>query len=141
VVKSQEVNNWFMLMGSGLLFALMAAPTTIGLSNNLKLLLAMPIAIEVGGAALGAFFGDLTRTILLVALVPLVVLAAFGIAAYLVQHQPLLSLDPLKPKLSKISPIEGAKRLFSRTRWSISPRHLQDRAGRRRDRPRCCGRT
>jgi flagellar biosynthetic protein FlhB len=31
-----------------------------------------------------------------------------------VQHRPLLSLDPLSPKLSKISPLTGARRLFSR---------------------------
>ncbi len=31
VVKSQEVNNWFMLAGSGLLFSLMAVPTSTGL--------------------------------------------------------------------------------------------------------------
>src|SRR5690606_23420279 len=30
-----------------------------------------------------------------------------------VQHMPLLSLDPIKPKLSKISPISGFQRLFS----------------------------
>ena len=45
---------------------------------------------------------------------PLAVLAVFGIAANLVQHRPLLSLDPIIPKLCKISPIQGVKRLFSR---------------------------
>jgi flagellar biosynthetic protein FlhB len=42
-----------------------------------------------------------------------VVLLAFGIAGNLVQHMPVLSVEPITPKLSKISPIEGAKRLFS----------------------------
>jgi flagellar biosynthetic protein FlhB len=114
VVKSQEVNNWFMLAGSGLLFALMAVPTSAGLSDSLKILLANADTFEIGGAALNIFFANLSSTILLVALVPLVVLAAFGIAANLVQHRPLLSLEPLTPKLSKISPIAGFKRLFSR---------------------------
>lgn len=114
VVKSQEVNNWFMLAGSGLLFALMAAPTSVGLSASLKTLLANADTFEVGGAALNNFFTGLATTILTVALVPLVVLAAFGIAANLVQHRPLLSLEPLTPKLHKISPISGFQRLFSR---------------------------
>src|SRR5690606_20754746 len=40
-------------------------------------------------------------------------IAALAIAANLVQHQPLLSIEPIKPKLSKVNPLEGAKRLFS----------------------------
>lgn len=32
VVKSQEVNNWFMIAGSGLLFSLLAWPMTTGLA-------------------------------------------------------------------------------------------------------------
>jgi flagellar biosynthetic protein FlhB len=114
VVKSQEVNNWFMIAGSGLLFSLMAAPTTTGLANSLKTLVANADEFEIGGPALNAFFASLAVTILTVALVPLTVLMVFGIAANLVQHRPLLSLEPITPKFSKISPIQGGKRLFSR---------------------------
>jgi flagellar biosynthesis protein FlhB len=114
VVKSQEVNNWFMIAGSGLLFSLLAPSTVTGLAQSLKLLLANADEFAIGGTALGAFFTHLATTILLVALVPLVVLAGFAIAGNLVQHRPLLSLDPIMPKLSKISPIAGGKRMFSR---------------------------
>jgi flagellar biosynthetic protein FlhB len=114
VVKSQEVNNWFMIAGSGLIFSLMAAPTAGSLASSLRLLLANADEFEIGGPALNAFFGNLAATILTVALLPLAVLAVFGIAANLVQHRPLLSLDPIIPRFSKISPIEGGKRLFSR---------------------------
>jgi flagellar biosynthesis protein FlhB len=114
VVKSQEVNNWFMIAGSGLLFSLMAAPTVTGLAGSLKQLLANADGFEIGGPALGAFFSQLATSILMVALVPLAVLALFGIAGNLVQHRPLLSIDPIIPKLSKISPLSGGKRLFSR---------------------------
>ena len=114
VVKSQEVNNWFMIAGSGLLFSLMAAPTTTGLATSLKTLLANADQFDIGGPALTIFFTGLAVTILTVALVPLTVLMVFGIAANLVQHRPLLSLEPITPKFSKISPIQGGKRLFSR---------------------------
>jgi len=114
VVKSQEVNNWFMIGGSALLFSLMAAPSATGLTNSLRTLLANADEFEIGGGAFTSFMGSLTSTILLVALVPLAVLAACGIAANLVQHRPLLSLDPIMPKLSKVSPGEGFRRLFSR---------------------------
>jgi flagellar biosynthetic protein FlhB len=114
VVKSHEVNNWFMIAGSGLLFSIMAAPTTQGLASSLKMLLANADQFEIGGAALSNFMSNLTVTILLVAMIPLTVLFFFGIAANLVQHRPLLSLDPITPKFSKINPLEGAKRMFSR---------------------------
>ena len=49
----------------------------------------------------------------MVTLIPLAALMIFAIAANLVQHRPLLSLDPITPKLSKISPVDGFRRLFS----------------------------
>jgi flagellar biosynthesis protein FlhB len=112
VVKSQEVNNWFMIAGSGLLFSIMAAPTTTGLADSLKMLLANADQFQIGGNALNTFMTNLATTIMLVALIPLAVLAFFGIAANLVQHRPLLSVDPITPKFSKVNPIEGAKRMF-----------------------------
>ena len=113
VVKSQEVTTWFMLSGAALVFAMMAAPTSAGLSNGLKNLLANADRFEVGGAGFGAFFYQLAGSILLVALIPSLILAAFAVAANLVQHRPLLSADPITPKFSKVSPISGFKRLFS----------------------------
>ena len=112
VVKSQEVNTWFILSGSALVFALMAAPTSTSLVGSLRILLESAEKFEVGSQALTQFWNDLAGSILMVALLPSIVLAAFAIAANLVQHRPLLSLEPLKPKFSKINPLEGAKRLF-----------------------------
>lgn len=113
VVKSQEVNTWFILAGSALIFAMMAGPTSASLVGSLTILLDNAEKFEVGSQALAAFWGNLSGSILLVALLPSIVLAAFGIAANLIQHRPLLSLDPIKPKFSKVSPLAGAKRLFS----------------------------
>jgi flagellar biosynthetic protein FlhB len=45
--------------------------------------------------------------------IPLVVLSFCAIIANLIQHRPLLSVEPITPKLSKISPLAGFKRLFS----------------------------
>jgi flagellar biosynthetic protein FlhB len=112
VVKSQEVNTWFILSGSALVFAMMAVPTSTGLTQSLSILLENADKFEVGSQALTSFWNGLAGSILLVALLPSLVLMAFGVAANLVQHRPLLSLEPLKPKLSKVNPLEGAKRLY-----------------------------
>lgn len=113
VAKSQEVVTWFMLMGSALVFAMMAPGTSAGLMLEMKGLIANADLYEVGGGAFGAFFTDLAWSILGIALVPLAVLAFCAIAANLIQHRPLLSAEPITPRWSKVSPLQGFKRLFS----------------------------
>lgn len=112
VVKSQEVSTWFLLSGSALVFAMLAVPTSQGLLEQFRGLLSNADRFEVGGAALGEFWMRLAMSILLVALVPSIVLTVFAVVGNLVQHRPLVSTDPIKPKFSKINPLEGAKRLF-----------------------------
>src|SRR5690606_2108610 len=68
---------------------------------------------ELGSQALNQFWSQLAGAILMVALIPSLAIAGFAVAANLVQHQLLISTHPITPKLSKINPLAGAKRLFS----------------------------
>jgi len=113
VVKSQEVTTWFTLAGSALMFSALAPATSQSLAENLKGLMANADMYEIGGAAFGAVFWQIMGAILMVSVIPLVVIAAFATAGNLVQHRPLVSTDPIKPKFSKVSPLAGFKRLFS----------------------------
>ncbi|MHA6690200.1 flagellar biosynthesis protein FlhB [Devosia sp. A449] len=113
VAKSQEVTTWFMLLGSAVIFSMMAPATAANLAGSLKLLLMNADQYELGGAGFGAFFNGLALTLVGTILVPLAVLSTCAILANLIQHRPLLSVEPITPKLSKISPLAGAKRLFS----------------------------
>lgn len=113
VVKSQEVNNWFILGGSALVFGMMAVPTSQSLFNSFRLLLDNAEKYELGSQALNRFWEQLAGSILMVALIPSIAIMGLAVAANLVQHAPLISTEPIKPKLSKINPLEGAKRLFS----------------------------
>jgi flagellar biosynthetic protein FlhB len=113
VVKSQEVNTWFVLAGSALVIALMAPWAAGPITNTLRDLLANAEKYEPGGPAFGGLMWQLAAALAPLALAPLIVLAGFAVAANLVQHRPLLSVDPITPKLSKISPIDGFRRLFS----------------------------
>lgn len=113
VVKSQEVTTWFMILGSALMFALLAPAASAGILESLTLVLANADQYEIGGPGFGQFFSGLAWSVMVVGLLPLVALAFAAIAANLVQHAPVLSLDPIKPKWSKVSPAAGFKRLFS----------------------------
>jgi len=114
VVKSQEVTTWFTLAGSALMFTTLAPGTSQALAESLKGLLANADMYEVGGAAFGSIFWQIMGAILLVSVIPMIVVAVFATAGNLVQHQPLVSFDPIKPKFSKVSPLAGFKRLFSK---------------------------
>ena len=114
VSKSQEVTTWFMLAGTGSVIALMAPWTASNLMQQLKIVMANADRYEVGGNQFGAFFTALAQAIIGAAIVPMVVLTAVAVIGNLVQHRPLISVDPLIPKLSKISPLRGFGRLFSR---------------------------
>lgn len=114
VVKSQEVTTWFALAGSALMFAGLAPSTSEALATSLKGLLANADMYEVGSNAFGAIMWQLIGAILLVAIIPMLVITAFATAGNLIQHRPLVSVDPITPKFSKVSPLAGAKRLFSR---------------------------
>ena len=113
VAKSQELTTWFMILGTSLVFALIAPITSANLMLQLKNIFVNADQIDVGGPGFAAFWQGLSGTVLVVAVVPLMILAVFALAANLVQHRPVWSIDPVKPKFSKVSPLSGAKRLFS----------------------------
>ena len=113
VAKSQEVVTWFMLMGSAVIFSLMAPGAATQLMGSLELVMMNADRISLEGAGFGAFLNNLALALLFPVMIPLVVLTGCAIVANLIQHKFLFSGESLKPKLSKISPLAGAKRLFS----------------------------
>jgi len=113
VAKSQEVTTWFMLLGSAIVFTTMAPWASVSLSSSLGLVIMNADQFDLTGSGFSDFFNGLALTMVLVVLAPLAVLYACGVVANLIQHRPVWSTEPIKPKLSKISPLSGAKRLFS----------------------------
>jgi flagellar biosynthetic protein FlhB len=113
VAKSQEVTNWFMLMGSGLTLLFVAPWTAQSLMTTMKGTIANADAIEIGGPGFASLISEMGGTIAGAALMLIAVLAVFALAGNLVQHRLVLSLEPITPRLSKISPVDGFRRLFS----------------------------
>ena len=114
VAKSQEVNTWFVIAGGALVLATFSGSVGSSLHNPLRNLLANSWMIRTDGAGLLALARDL-EYILIVALgVPFLMLAIAAIAGNIVQHRFVWSAESLKPKLSKLSPLAGAKRIFGK---------------------------
>lgn len=113
VAKSHEVTTWFMTLGSALLFAIMAPVTSVQLADRLTPIFSHAGQTDLSGPGFQSFVTDLALRIFSVALLPLVFMAICAAAGNIVQHAPLFSFDPIKPKWSRVSPLAGAKRLFS----------------------------
>lgn len=113
VPKSQEVSTWFALAGTTLMIAIFAPGVAGSLGNLLKGYMEHAAEIPVDSYALRALWRDTGESVALIVGLPLLALVLMAVAGNLVQHQPLLTAETIKPKLSKISPMSGFKRLFS----------------------------
>ena len=114
VVKSQEVNTWFVLGAATLILLSFSGDMSSGLNSLLRGFLGQAHAIPVDGRGLIVVMQKLgIGTITAVAL-PLGILALAAIAGNIVQHRLVWSGESMKPKLSKVSLGAGFKRLFSK---------------------------
>jgi flagellar biosynthetic protein FlhB len=113
VAKSLEVNTWFVITGGTLVLVAFAGSMGSGLKTSLSGLIAHSGTILVNGPDLMRLAARIGLEILASAAIPLLVLMLAAAAGSMIQHRLIWSIEPLKPKLSKISPVAGAKRLFS----------------------------
>lgn len=117
VPKSQEVSGWFTLAAGLAVFAFMAPGVSSDLSRMLSLFLARPheMSLDVGAAMeLTAATGMRLVGVLGLAFLALVAASIFG---NLVQSGLLFSAKKIEPKLDKLNPVEGVKRMFGPEGW------------------------
>jgi flagellar biosynthetic protein FlhB len=114
VVKSPEVNTWFMIAGGTLMIMVFAAPMATGLGATFSGLLAKSYQIPTDGPALATLVKTLATDIVAALGIPLLLLSLAALAGNVIQHRIVFSAEPVKPQLSRISPLAGAARLFSR---------------------------
>ncbi len=113
VVKSQEVNTWFMIAGATLVLATFSGGMSRDVTATMRGLIANSGQILVDGPALPHLFQKIGIELIAALAVPFLVLMLAAFAGNLVQHRLVWSFEALAPKLSKISPLAGLKRLFS----------------------------
>lgn len=114
VVKSQEVNTWFILAGAALIASSFAGSIGNGLQGLFRNLIANSSSLPIDSGSLLALLSSLEQRLLAVFAVPLVLIMVAAIAGNLAQHRLVWSTQALTPTLSKISPMSGAKRVFGK---------------------------
>jgi flagellar biosynthetic protein FlhB len=114
VVKSQEINTWFVIAGATLVLSTFSGSIGSGIMMPLRNLLANSWMIHTDGPGLMALAQSLEYFLIAALGVPLLMLALAALAGNMVQHRLVWSGESLKPKFSKISPAAGAKRIFGK---------------------------
>ena len=114
IPRSQEVNHWFMLGGLCLVLMMFAGSMGRSMVASLLPFLERPHEFAVEAEAMTGLLRDasLAAAWMMAPAILIAVVAALG--AGFLQHPPVVATERLKPELSKISPIAGLKRIFSR---------------------------
>ena len=115
VAKSQEVNTWFVLAAATLALVMCSGSIASGLSTSFRGLLAGAHRVPIDRGGLTELISKLGLDALAALAIPFLLLMLAAIGGNMIQHRLVWSTESLTPKLSKVSPMSGLKRLFSKT--------------------------
>jgi flagellar biosynthetic protein FlhB len=114
VVKSQEVNTWFIIAGGTLVLMSFTGGMGEGLTATLRGVISNSYMLSMDGPALPHLFQKLGVELIAALGLPFLILMLAALLGNLLQHRLVWSTDPITPKLAKVSPLAGLKRLFSK---------------------------
>jgi len=114
VVKSQEVNAWFVLAAAALVLLSFSGSMSTQLLAMFRGILGNAGRMTVDGGGLMHLAREISVETLAAVAIPFLLLVLAAIGGNAIQHRLVWSTESLTPKLSKISPISGAGRLFSK---------------------------
>lgn len=114
VVKSQEVNTWFVIAGAALVLMAFSGGMSKDLTTTMRGIIANSYDISVDGPALPRLFQKIGGELIAALALPFLILMLAAFGGNIIQHRLVWSFEALMPRLSKISPAAGFKRLFSR---------------------------
>jgi len=114
VVKSQELNTWFVIAAALLLMSTFSGSIGTALMVPLRNLIANSWMIHTDGPALLALGRGLLFAVVAAIGIPILMLALAAIGGNMLQHRLVWSAQSLKPDFGKLSPLAGFKRLFSK---------------------------
>ncbi|MGK2739306.1 flagellar biosynthesis protein FlhB [Tepidicaulis sp. LMO-SS28] len=115
LAKSQEVNTWFVMLSACVVVGFLSPGITTSLSEYFQIFIAQPHDIPMDPLHLKRLWFEIGQVVLFAVALPMLVLILGALAGNVLQHKPVFTTEKMKPKLNKISPLQGLKRLFSPT--------------------------
>ena len=113
VAKSQEFNHLFMLVAVTLLLLIFASSFMGDIGRIAMPFLESSHNISSDPGNLIRVSREVGIRLMAVLALPVMLLFVAAILSNMMQHKPVFSAEQLIPKLNKVSPMSGAKRLFS----------------------------
>lgn len=114
VARSQEVNTWFILAGATLVLMAFSGGMSTQLTTTMRGLIANAHDIRMDGPALPGLFQKIGIELIAAIALPFLVMLLAAVGGSMVQHKLIWTLEGITPSFSKISPLAGLKRLFSK---------------------------
>jgi flagellar biosynthetic protein FlhB len=114
IAKSIELNTFFVLSGLALAMLISGGYAARETALSMRSFLMNAHQVPSSGAAFQFFAFKGFWNALLASSFVLGIIMATTLIGCLIQHRPLWTFDPLMPKLSKLSPMQGAKRIFGK---------------------------
>src|SRR5580658_4664656 len=112
VVKSQEVTTFVVLLGGTLAIAIFGKSTAESFAQMFRVFLEQPDQMQVDPGGIMALMGTTLMHIGLMLAPVFALLIAVSIAGHVFQSGFVFSAARIKPDLSKLSPMNGLKRIF-----------------------------
>ncbi len=114
VVKSQEIVSFFILGAATLAFMIGSGFIGRDLTAKLRGVLANLHLIAVDGAGLQALGWHVAAAMLTALALPFLFGMIAAVAGNMLQHRPVWSFEALMPKPSRLSPMQGLKRVMGK---------------------------
>jgi flagellar biosynthetic protein FlhB len=114
VAKSVEINTLFILGGFALGLMILAGPLSRNLALEMRGFLMNAHQVPPDGAGMMSAFRHALTALFGALALPLGFALAFGLAGAAIQHRLLWTFEPLTPKLERLSPMAGFKRIFGK---------------------------
>jgi len=113
VPSSREVNHWFMILSGTVIVALIVPAMSNDLAGTMRKFLEQLHAIPTDFSHLRHVLMSLAGDVAFVILLPVVLLIAAALATGVLQSGLIFAAERIQPKLERISPLAGAKRMIS----------------------------
>jgi len=113
VIRSQDLGNFILLGGSAAVLLMMVFSISRGLNDLMLRFLAFPHAMSLDPGNLQHLLIDLTIDLALVLALPFAFFILFAFLTGYLQFGLMFTTENLMPKLEKLNPIEGMKKMFS----------------------------
>lgn len=114
IVNTPEVGAALSLMAATAIVAFMSGPIVTEMARGFIGFIAMPDQFSADGGSLRAVMFSIVLKLMAIFGMTALALAVAGIAARYVQDKPTFTGDKLTPKLEKLNPVEGFKRVFGK---------------------------